>query len=118
MPGTLEAYTHRVGRTGRMNQTGRAITLATADDTKMVKSLERILAGQLVRDIQWPECRMGAQEEKEVDPSNGKKFDPRKAQSRIRGKRSSQRNRARSFDFGISKSRRAPENRTNREEQL
>ena len=42
MPDTTDAYTHRIGRTGRVNNTGEAFTLVTGEDKDMIKDLERI----------------------------------------------------------------------------
>jgi ATP-dependent RNA helicase RhlE len=42
MPDTTDAYTHRIGRTGRVNNTGEAFTLVTGEDKAMIKDLERI----------------------------------------------------------------------------
>jgi ATP-dependent RNA helicase RhlE len=42
MPDTTDAYTHRIGRTGRINNTGEAYTLVTGEDKDMIKSLERL----------------------------------------------------------------------------
>jgi ATP-dependent RNA helicase RhlE len=42
MPDTTDAYTHRIGRTGRVNNTGEAFTLVTGEDRDMIKALERI----------------------------------------------------------------------------
>jgi ATP-dependent RNA helicase RhlE len=42
MPDTADAYTHRIGRTGRVNNTGEAFTLVTGEDKAMIKELERI----------------------------------------------------------------------------
>jgi ATP-dependent RNA helicase RhlE len=42
MPDTTEAYTHRIGRTGRINNLGDAFTLVTDEDKGMIKALERI----------------------------------------------------------------------------
>jgi ATP-dependent RNA helicase RhlE len=42
MPDTTDAYTHRIGRTGRVNNTGEAFTLVTDEDKQMIKELERI----------------------------------------------------------------------------
>jgi ATP-dependent RNA helicase RhlE len=42
MPDTADAYTHRIGRTGRVNNTGEAFTLVTEEDKAMIKELERI----------------------------------------------------------------------------
>jgi ATP-dependent RNA helicase RhlE len=49
MPNTAEAYTHRIGRTGRAARTGDAFTLTTAEDTPMVRSIERLLKTPLER---------------------------------------------------------------------
>ncbi|MFW6235550.1 MAG: DEAD/DEAH box helicase [Desulfovibrionales bacterium] len=49
MPGTAEAYTHRIGRTGRAEQLGQAHTLVTGEDRYMVRAVERILGQQLTR---------------------------------------------------------------------
>jgi len=43
MPDSTDAYTHRIGRTGRVGKAGDAFTLVTGEDTTMVRSLERIL---------------------------------------------------------------------------
>ncbi|MCW5213504.1 DEAD/DEAH box helicase, partial [Desulfobulbus sp. TB] len=49
MPDTVETYTHRVGRTGRAEQTGDAYTFATPEDIKMVRSVERSLGKSIPR---------------------------------------------------------------------
>jgi ATP-dependent RNA helicase RhlE len=49
MPSTAEAYTHRIGRTGRAARTGDAFTLITGEDTPMVRSIERLLKAPLER---------------------------------------------------------------------
>ena len=43
MPDTVDAYTHRIGRTGRAQETGEAFTFVTPDDAPMVHSIERLL---------------------------------------------------------------------------
>ena len=43
MPDTVDAYTHRIGRTGRAKQTGEAFTFATAEDLPMIRKIERLL---------------------------------------------------------------------------
>jgi ATP-dependent RNA helicase RhlE len=42
MPDTTDAYTHRIGRTGRVKNTGEAYTLVTHEDRDMIRALERI----------------------------------------------------------------------------
>jgi ATP-dependent RNA helicase RhlE len=43
LPDTAEAYTHRIGRTGRMTRLGKALSLATPDDQPMMRTIERLL---------------------------------------------------------------------------
>ncbi len=43
MPDTADAYTHRIGRTGRMFRKGVALTLVTQDDLTMLRAIERTL---------------------------------------------------------------------------
>jgi ATP-dependent RNA helicase RhlE len=47
MPDTADAYTHRIGRTGRMARQGTALTLVTQDDLPMVRTIERLLGRSL-----------------------------------------------------------------------
>src|SRR4030042_59706 len=41
VPDTADAYTHRVGRTGRVDQTGEALTLAGPEGAGMGRPIER-----------------------------------------------------------------------------
>ncbi len=49
MPDTVDAYTHRIGRTGRALKTGWAYTFATTEDALMVRSIEAALKSSLER---------------------------------------------------------------------
>ncbi|GFO56000.1 ATP-dependent RNA helicase RhlE [Geomonas sp. Red276] len=49
IPDTPEAYTHRIGRTGRAARTGDAFTLVTAEDDLMVRRIETILGTKIER---------------------------------------------------------------------
>ena len=49
MPTTPEAYTHRIGRTGRSDQAGEACTFVTGDDRSMVRSIERMIGSEIPR---------------------------------------------------------------------
>lgn len=49
-PQTAEAYTHRIGRTGRAMRTGDAFTLVTRKDTAMVRAIERLIGEPLRRE--------------------------------------------------------------------
>ena len=48
-PNTTDAYTHRIGRTGRAEQTGEAFTLAGAEDGNMIREVERELGVKIER---------------------------------------------------------------------
>lgn len=43
LPDNPEDYVHRIGRTGRAGHSGRAITLATPEQAKEVRAIERVL---------------------------------------------------------------------------
>ena len=47
MPSTADAYTHRIGRTGRASKIGDAFTFVTADDAGLAHSLKRVLGEKL-----------------------------------------------------------------------
>ncbi len=49
IPNTTEAYTHRIGRTGRAAKTGDAFTLVTDEDTAMVRAIEKVLGARIER---------------------------------------------------------------------
>ncbi len=49
MPDTPEAYTHRIGRTGRAERTGEAYTMVTVEDDADVRAVERLLGQRLER---------------------------------------------------------------------
>jgi ATP-dependent RNA helicase RhlE len=49
MPDTADAYTHRIGRTGRAAKTGDAFTFVTTEDDIMIKAIERVLGEKLER---------------------------------------------------------------------
>ncbi len=49
VPDTADAYTHRVGRTGRMEHTGEALTLAQPEDEPIVRQIEKVLGEPLER---------------------------------------------------------------------
>ncbi len=47
MPSTTDAYTHRIGRTGRATKTGDAFTFVTGEDLGLANSLKRVLGEKL-----------------------------------------------------------------------
>lgn len=48
-PDTVDAYTHRIGRTGRAAKTGDAFTLVTPKDRSLVWSIENVLGEKMER---------------------------------------------------------------------
>ena len=65
LPSTAEAYTHRIGRTGRAERSGRAVSFMCYDDKVMVRAIER-LQGQPIERLAVEGFSMeeGAQQEK------------------------------------------------------
>jgi len=49
VPNTPEAYTHRIGRTGRSEREGTACTFVTADDVAWVRATERMIGTRIER---------------------------------------------------------------------
>lgn len=49
MPDTAEAYTHRIGRTGRMHRSGIAMSFATPEDKQMLRVIERLVPEPMER---------------------------------------------------------------------
>jgi ATP-dependent RNA helicase RhlE len=49
MPDTINAYTHRVGRTGRAKKTGDAFSFITREDEYVVRSIECVLGEKVER---------------------------------------------------------------------
>jgi len=85
MPDTTDAYTHRIGRTGRAAKTGDAFTFMTREDEIMVKSIERVLGAKVERRT------LEGFDYKKPDPSYRKDFarPPRGTQNRSGNKKKS-----------------------------
>jgi ATP-dependent RNA helicase RhlE len=49
VPITPDAYTHRIGRTGRSEQSGRALTFATPGDAALVRAIEKRIGEAIER---------------------------------------------------------------------
>ena len=49
IPNTPDAYTHRIGRTGRSEKSGKACTFVTRDDFRGIKTIERKLKMEIPR---------------------------------------------------------------------
>jgi ATP-dependent RNA helicase RhlE len=78
MPETVDAYTHRIGRTGRNTRTGDAFTFITSADEEMVRSIERVLRTKVKR------CTVEGFDYKKAAPSRDAEFarPPRQPQHR------------------------------------
>lgn len=51
VPTTPEAYTHRIGRTGRALKTGDALTFVTREDGSTVRAIERFIGSKIAREL-------------------------------------------------------------------
>jgi ATP-dependent RNA helicase RhlE len=49
MPDTVDAYTHRIGRTGRAHKTGEAFTFMAQGDERLVREIEKVLGKRIER---------------------------------------------------------------------
>jgi ATP-dependent RNA helicase RhlE len=49
MPESVDAYTHRIGRTGRVEETGEAFTFVTHEDMTLVRDIEKVLGKPIER---------------------------------------------------------------------
>lgn len=67
VPDTADAYTHRIGRTGRAARTGDAFTFVTREDEEIVAIIERTIGEEIERRFQ-----KGFDYRKPVPPSRDK----------------------------------------------
>lgn len=51
MPDTADAYTHRIGRTGRAELSGEAFTFSTPEDVDMVRAIEKVLKAPIEKRV-------------------------------------------------------------------
>lgn len=103
MPDTVEAYTHRTGRTGRAENSGEAFTFVTSDDGRIIRVVERLL-GEKIR------CETIADFDCGVDKFSRSRNKPHRVRTfRSKGKNSRSRHTDRKkrrgstapFDFGL-----------------
>jgi len=50
MPDTVDAYIHRIGRTGRAQATGKAFTFCVPEDGGMIRNIEKVLGTKIERE--------------------------------------------------------------------
>ena len=58
MPLTVDAYIHRIGRTGRAENTGEAISLMSSEDLYLVRKIEKVL-GKPIERFRSPDFEYG-----------------------------------------------------------
>ncbi|MEI8360856.1 MAG: DEAD/DEAH box helicase [bacterium] len=71
LPDSPEDYVHRIGRTGRAGQTGRAISFAISTQWKEIKNIERLIKMEL------PKTKFAELEEAPSKPVGGGRKPPR-----------------------------------------
>lgn len=85
MPDTAEAYIHRTGRTGRAACTGNAVNFATAEDARMIRTIEQTLDGKMQRQPVSPTVLASRHAEQEARSDERQRrpsgYKPKKASS-------------------------------------
>lgn len=85
LPDVPEDYVHRIGRTARAGSEGQAISLVSADQTKQLKQIEKVLKTRLQLDVVTGfEQRERAQDEKEGIEAPRRAMAERQARSQSR----------------------------------
>jgi len=82
VPDTVDAYTHRIGRTGRAHKTGEAYTFVEPEQEPIVRGIEKVLGARIER-RRVPGFDYGAFVP-ERPPRRKQSNQPRQAQSRRR----------------------------------
>jgi len=104
LPSTAEAYTHRIGRTGRAKRSGRAISFICFDDKAMVKAIER-LQGKSIKRINVDGFAM-AEESEETPKQTRRPARPQhKSKKKLGQRRSSGQQQKRSDTKGKAKAK-------------
>ncbi len=80
MPDTVDAYTHRIGRTGRASRTGEAFTFASRGDEGMVREIEQVLGARIER-RRIPDFDYGSVQEGPVRQTGERPQRPRSSSS-------------------------------------
>jgi len=92
IPDTVDAYTHRIGRTGRVDQTGEAFTFIEPDDEPMVRDIEKVLKTRIERrrlpDFDYGGFVPEAQGQPQQAPARQQRRQGRNSPSRGQGQRS------------------------------
>ena len=87
IPNTPEAYTHRIGRTGRSGAPGRALTLVTPADAKGLRAIEKHV-GQPIPYVDLATGETVRSNERARGQRSRPRPQPEKTQRRTRSRRS------------------------------
>ena len=89
IPNTVDAYIHRIGRTGRAKQKGEALTFVVPDDEFMVRKIENILKAKIDRrtidDIDYGKTDVSGSRSNEYRGSDGGSRQKRQRKGRYNG---------------------------------
>lgn len=75
MPSSIEAYTHRIGRTGRAGKSGVAITFLGNEDTDVLYDLKQIISKSMISKLPDELRRHEAAQSKPTRGGGGKKLE-------------------------------------------
>ncbi|MBW2275102.1 MAG: DEAD/DEAH box helicase [Deltaproteobacteria bacterium] len=73
VPNTPEAYTHRIGRTGRAEREGKACTFVTGEDRAWVRATERMIGAPI------PRCQVSGFEGESIEADGSRRPGPKSA---------------------------------------
>ena len=78
-PSTAEAYTHRIGRTGRAECSGKACTFITSEDRALVRAIERHINQKLPQEVLEEFTQHEGEDMRDVAPRSTKKAGSRRS---------------------------------------
>jgi ATP-dependent RNA helicase RhlE len=100
MPDTVDAYTHRIGRTGRVHKTGEAFTFVAQGDEPLVREIERVL-GERIERRSLPGFSYGSSaRESQSEGSHPNHYSPKRQSNRKHERDRSSRERAAAATLG------------------
>ena len=89
MPDSVDAYTHRIGRTGRAERKGEALTFATHADEPLVRKIEKVLKKAVVRRSLPDGLRNSTSSPEPSGRGRSRRYRPRNNSGRTRPRRRS-----------------------------
>jgi len=108
VPDTAETYTHRIGRTGRADRTGTAMTLVAGEDNSLMRTIERTLGSPVERlKLEGFVCDESQEQDQDFGRPPRAPFGSRRGGGKTSGRRSED---ARGSRQGFSRSERMDAN--------